>query len=145
MWYLFTLELVYYHVKLTYLYKKTLSNSEICFTEIPKIRLTFPPTLAISYGLIYYLINTIHTQIKWPHCEFEDSLRNFLLTKYFGTSKWKNEVMVIKNTPNENDWPRAILELFQKKWVSIIKLLISEFLQKSKNELFYEGNSFFLK
>ena len=53
------------------------------------------------------------------HCEFEDSLGNFLLSKYLGASKWKNEVMVIKNTPNENDWPRAILELCQKKKFSL--------------------------
>ena len=31
-----------------------------------------------------------------------------------------------------------------EKKVFFIKLLISEFLQKSKNELLYEGNSFFL-
>ena len=49
------------------------------------------------------------------HCEFEAFIRNRKLSKYLGASKWKNEVMVIKNTPNENDWPRAILELFQKK------------------------------
>ena len=55
------------------------------------------------------------------HCEFEDFIRNRKLSKYLGASKWKNEVMVIKNTPNENDWPRAILELFQKKLVSFIK------------------------
>ena len=54
-------------------------------------------------------------QFACNHCEFEDFIRNRKLSKHLGTSKWKNEVMVIKNTPNENDWPRAILELFQKK------------------------------
>ena len=46
------------------------------------------------------------------HYEFEDFIRNRKLSKYLGASKWKNEVMVIKNTPNENDWPRAISEIF---------------------------------
>ena len=54
-------------------------------------------------------------QYPLHHCEFEDSLGNFLLSKYLGASKWKNEVMVIKNTLNENDWPRTILEICQKK------------------------------
>ena len=49
------------------------------------------------------------------HCEFEDFIRNRKLSKYLGASKWKNEVMVIKNTPNKNDWPRAILEKRQEK------------------------------
>ena len=45
------------------------------------------------------------------HCEFEAFIRNRKLSKYLGASKWKNEVMVIKNTPNKNDWPRAISEI----------------------------------
>ena len=61
----------------------------------------------------------LNNKIPIFHCEFQDSLGNFLLSKYLGASKWKNEVMVIKNTPNENDWPRAILELCQKKKFSL--------------------------
>ena len=53
-------------------------------------------------------------KITLCHCEFEDFIRNRKLSKYLGVSKWKNEVMAIKNTPNKNDWPRAILELFLK-------------------------------
>ena len=52
---------------------------------------------------------------EYCHCEFEAFIRNRKLSKYLGASKWKNEVMVIKNTPNKNDWPRAILEKCQKK------------------------------
>ena len=53
----------------------------------------------------------------WPyiHCEFEHLIRNRKISKYLEVSKWKNEVMVIKNTPNKNDWPRAILEKRQEK------------------------------
>ena len=65
-------------------------------------------------GLLH-LAENIFSNLNDAHCEFEDFIRNRKLSKYLGASKWKNEVMVIKNTPNENDWPRAILELFQKK------------------------------
>ena len=56
----------------TNFYKKTLSNSEIFFTEIPKKRLTNPPTLANSYGLIYQY-HSFHSYTN------HDSAKNDLL------------------------------------------------------------------
>ena len=67
------------------------------------------------YIIQFFLEKIICAMRGLAHCKFEELLRNFLLSKYLGASKWKNEVMVIKNTPNENDWPRAILEICQKK------------------------------
>ena len=32
-------------------------------------------------------------QVSTQHCEFEELLRIFLLSKYLGSSKWKNEIL----------------------------------------------------
>ena len=74
-----------------------------------------------DFLLLLLLLYIISLAFKIEHCEFEDLLGIFLLSKYLGACKWKNEVMVIKNTPNKNDWPRAILEKCQKIWVSFIE------------------------
>ena len=76
------------------------------FTSINLISSTFSNDPDLAWQLV---------TASLYHCEFEDFIRNRKLSKYLGASKWKNEVMVIKNTPNENDWPRAVSEMCQKK------------------------------
>ena len=70
-----------------------------------------PKTL--RYGLSWAKENSIMKTRYWKLNTENAIVGSFirLLSKYLGASKWINEVLVIKNSSNENGWLRAKLKI----------------------------------